>query len=827
MSMKKVAVLLALASCLGIGGYLVAARVLGGTDAHAVPLETAALAPSGEGLQEAQLGGAARAPAVELQAGSPVADPSAHDLVMEVVREGGQAAARALVALVDANGAVASARTDAEGRCSFAASKGSGHLYVRDEAALPHHETVELDAGRRTIVLPQGGELSGRLVLKGDAPFPRIDLRLTPDTAPVGLAEAGLAVFEALELVEYGVRKLLVARTTPSADGSFRFRGLEPGWSGLLVLPAELVFVDDSQPTRSSSRVCTRAATGLELGVAYRPRIIGRLVDAATREPLASFGFNGIVTFADGNTTYMGARSGEDGRFTIALEHRTDATQLAIDLVHGAGGRRARSESTVSWKGPCEPFDAGEIECTFVVGRPIVVRAVDPGGAPLPGSRADIRDLETVTADEQGVATFAAVPPEASEMRVAAPGHAIATVPLSAATASPLEVVLVPTNRLTIVLPREAAGRGDLVVELVSRQLLFGGKSRIYDWIRSESMVGRCLSADGDQGTKEGRVRFGFDTDGLLEVDGIQTGVPFRIRLVGSTFRGAGPATLAELAIDSLGPDERRRVDLVLDPISARSLYVLRGRAIDEQGRPILGAGIATIFDADTILAHTELDGSFRLDLTDQVLVDVEVTKRGYVPFRVRRWNLTSGRILDATLRRGHDLRVELVDDKGRAIRAAELRAWTAVFGSARGVEGGTPGVFTVCDLPIERAEITVDVGGKRYERRQDAPGDTLRIVLPEHGRLEVAWSFAGEPDPSKSYQLALRSVGSDGAMQTKWTPWVDRVMDHVFESVLPGNYTIGLEVDSNASDDARVYAPLREPVRVTITAEAHVRVDL
>ncbi len=44
---------------------------------------------------------------------------------------------------------------------------------------------------------------------------------------------------------------------------------------------------------------------------------------------------------------------------------------------------------------------------------------------------------------------------------------------------------------------------------------------------------------------------------------------------------------------------------------------------------------------------------------------------------------------------------------------------------------------------------------------------------------------------------------------------------------VLPGDYTIGLEVDSNASDDARVYAPLGEPIRVTIAPNARVRVDL
>jgi hypothetical protein len=66
-----------------------------------------------------------------------------------------------------------------------------------------------------------------------------------------------------------------------------------------------------------------------------------------------------------------------------------------------------------------------------------------------------------------------------------------------------------------------------------------------------------------------------------------------------------------------------------------------------------------------------------------------------------------------------------------------------------------------------------------------------------------------------------LRPIGSDNVEQLEWTPWPDRVTAHTFESVLPGEYTIGFEVGSvrNADDTSFIYEPIRPPAHITITA--------
>jgi hypothetical protein len=139
----------------------------------------------------------------------------------------------------------------------------------------------------------------------------------------------------------------------------------------------------------------------------------------------------------------------------------------------------------------------------------------------------------------------------------------------------------------------------------------------------------------------------------------------------------------------------------------------------------------------------------------------------------VRAWDLTTNRVLEATLHRGRDLRVELVDAEGRPIPGARVRAEIAGFGPPWKIENDVAGVHVLCDVPSGRADVEIELAGRTYARSHEGPGDVVRFVLP-------------------------------------------------------GEYTVGLEVGTPSTGDAdTVYAPLREPKRITVRGGETLRLEL
>jgi len=822
MTMKKVALAAGvLGLALSAGGYRLLWRTqeqpVSGVSRDSATLESAQQASAQANLASApSVAGAQR---TSVQGAQDKSSPAGFELLLQ--REGGEPASAALVALVDATGQVSGAKADARGLCGFTARSGPVEVFVRDDGRLPFHARLEsAGAERRTLELPRGEELAGRLWLPDGSAPPRFELQLRGDSAPEGFARANIEVFQALELVRYGAPRF-DARLQTHTDGSFKFQGLPQGWSGGLFLPKELVFVVGGLPTTESARPVAAASRAMALPIAWRPRILGRLIESASGLPLAEAEFEGAVQWSDGGSTIHSARTNAQGRFTIALDYRTDAVGLELQGIRSADKGLAHAGRLPKWDGPCEPFDAGDIECVFPAARALEFHAVDAAGKALAGARGAIDRLSAISANAAGVGVFAAVPLDAQELRVVAPGHAIARVALTPETVSPLRLVLAPANRLTLLLPREAQGRRGLYVELLSRPLLFGGRSRMYDAILRGGMIGNCWSADGDSGTQEGAVRLGFSEQGRIEVEDIRSGVPFRVRL-----RGSEP--LSEIAIDALGPTEQRVIEFSHDCMRGETTHAVRGLVEDEQGRPLLDARIATCFACGRSSATSGPDGGFRIDLSSADPLDIEVSKRGFVPFRARAWDVRSEQLLRARLRRGKDLRVELVDAMGRAIDGAYLSAEVEGFGPPGSIEGGPPGVFTLCDLPEGSVRIVARVAGQLYAEEHDTSAGVARLLLPEHARLEVSWLWREPADDAKDYRLVLRPQAGVGAEQIGWTPFPERVLRHEFASVLPGEYTLGFEVGSPNADGSDLdYAPLQEAVHVKLVGGQTTRVEL
>jgi RNA polymerase sigma-70 factor (ECF subfamily) len=830
MTTKKLSLVLAvIVLCVATVGYLAATKTRGSETVSSSPNGAQLAQGTADGSRGASNVDSARAEALIADSrGSLASTRESEALELEVVREDREPVREARVVVVDSAGVLASAKTDANGRCSLPGSTNTADVYVREDARLPYHTTIEVAAGRRTIELPRGGELSGRLQLTSGEPLPPIELRLSTDTAPAGFAKANLGVFRALGLVEYDTKDVF-ARTQSGANGSFRFCGLTKDWSGSLRLPMELMFALDSVATGSNERAFPSAMAELNLPVVFRPRIIGRLVDVATGVPVESHS-NCSIKWSDGTSMVVAVRSGVDGRFTIALDGRTDAKELEFGRV--AGGRLVHATVPVAWEEASTLFDAGDIECELPASRRLVFHAVAADGKPLVGVRAQIGELDFVDANENGVGVFPAVPLDEKELLVAAAGYAITSVALAPDTASPVEVRLEPTNLLTVALPVEVAERRNLRLALISKEPLFRNKNRIYDSLRREGMLGRCTSASGYSNGQEGRVVFAFSPDGRIELEGIRTAVPFRVRLTDSRFVFADSEgdTLAEVAVDALGAGEQRRIELSIDPAQMKSMKLLRIRAVNEHALPVFHAGISVQWPGDLILGHTDLDGRFGLEMTAGKPANIQVQKRGFVPFRALRVDASTADSLEARLVRGRDLRVEVVDTTGRPVDVTRLSADITGFGPPWKIEDSGTGVFTLCDLPPGVAEITAEVGGRKYTRSQDTGSNLVRVVLPVPGALEVRWPVIGTADdtPRIYYRLALRPMATTGEPLFHELYSHDPSHAHTFAALAPGEYSLALEsaARSGASDDL-VYAAMRAPIKVTIVAGETQRIEL
>jgi hypothetical protein len=352
----------------------------------------------------------------------------------------------------------------------------------------------------------------------------------------------------------------------------------------------------------------------------------------------------------------------------------------------------------------------------------------------------------------------------------------------------------------------------------------------MYDTRLRGGMVGACRFADGDLGTQQGMVQFSFSPLGRIEVEDVQTGVPFSVQLFG--MRALGPSAkvglLAEIAIDSLGTTEQRRIDFTLDPAELELPGGVRGQVLDEQGRPVLGAGISTCIACDMRIATSDLDGVFLINTARRSTIDVEVYKRGFVPFRVRDWDVRSGRALEARLARGRDLRLVAVDAQDRPIDGVVLRAEIDGFGLVAQIESGPIGVFTLRDLPEGIVQLAWNVGGVRYLQTQRSDAGLARIVLPEHGRLDATWQWRAALDNKLEYRLLLRPLDAALPVLIGWTPSPERVESCVFPSVLPGEYELGFEVrrPSEAAQEA-AYAPLHAPTQLRVSGGTTTQVKL
>src|SRR5688572_815218 len=368
-----------------------------------------------------------------------------------------------LVALLPGEGAELEARrTDRDGWLELPASADAREVLIEREDAFAFRATLEPGGGERELVLPEGTELEGRLVVDGQAPARPLALEIYPSAS----ADERISVED-----EDVLRALVRGRVRRRTDASGRFarRGADPdnGYSvGLPFGYARPGSAAVASPYVRNTLHVPRPRRDIVLEVEHLPSIQGRLVEADGRTPTA-----GLVecrfTWANGTNMDSGARAGEDGWFELFPDEPWRAIRLDY---WGLPGERGRASASFERERIEPGWDLGDLR--LAQGRVVTLRVLDPEGRPVQGAQTD---LEGAATDERGEATFRDV--TAASVRVGARGYHETKVSLPP-DAEVVTATLEPAPELLLELQdRDGTPTGELVVELCADRWMFDRES--------------------------------------------------------------------------------------------------------------------------------------------------------------------------------------------------------------------------------------------------------------------------------------------------------------------------------------------------------------
>jgi hypothetical protein len=290
-------------------------------------------------------------------------------------------------------------------------------------------------------------------------------------------------------------------------------------------------------------------------------------------------------------------------------------------------------------------------------------------------------------------------------------------------------------------------------------------------------------------------VSYPLERSGSIRAVGLRPGAPFTVRL-----KDTLDAVLHE-GVWTLGEGEERLVEIPLAAPPRR----LEVRVTDLEGRPLedvsveIGSGEPLprgrpgepirIFERLRSVARSDAAGLFRFEGLYADVVDLSVSKPGFVSWRDRALRVPADRApVVVRLEPGQTVQLRIHDQAGRPV----LRARIPEVGgaAARLVEDGN---FRWVDLPRGTTTLRVIVAGRTYELAHDTAVPEARLVVPVHGALRVRWEVL--PDQTGPLHVQLTPTGSDGAALTEVVhPAPGRPEgDVLLPLVLPGEYHVEL----------------------------------
>lgn len=521
----------------------------------------------------------------------------------------------------------------------------------------------------------------------------------------------------------------------------------------------------------------------------------------------------------------QGITTGQQGGFRCLFAERTDVEALEFTRVRSAEGRTFEAPARIELAERDDPTDVGDVACEPEDVRTLALRTVDPEGRPVPSAKITIRGEGDVRTDERGRATLPSVPLSEPDLRIRAEGFATAMLDPLSFSDSESTVVLRPTNELAIqVAPVSSSMAGIPRVAVVGSQPLFGPVgpgARARE--RPRTSAGRFVGGSTERGDTRFEWQFAPDAEGRLVFEELRPGLPFEVRLL-DPFGGL----LASRACEPLGASERRVIDLRPD----RPVRTIAGRIVDAEGRPIARAHVLYSGEKSGFGVPAGADGRFRLEHALEDSFNIGITKRGYAPATLHASDFPAdGSELAIRLERAHDVRVSLVDPTGSPVSGARVdvrRAGPEGAAILQRLEEASPGEFPLRDATEGEVTFLIEVGGGWYEHRHRTSEPIARIELPASGRVECRWPVDLRADEGHWYQVTLRSPEADRRAIVGWTPSFPKPAEASFPTVLPGTWTIGIEVaERRAGDQAPVFVPLHAPKTIEVRTGETTRVEL
>lgn len=693
-----------------------------------------------------------------------VAPPvEAASLDILVVDASGTPSPDALVVRLGERVEFARAVTNAAGRVSFPGLGAAGHLVAQSADGPPTLLSLAELTGRHEVVVREGTTLSGWLTEDGDPPREPVAITLVTfeDT------------FEALDeelrerLADAGVRLGRREQET-SEDGSFGFHGLPADWSGSLQLPTTHRFLEAPRAAQlgweGRSATLRSPSTGLALRTMRLPPARGRVLDAATRKPIAGASLAIWASFGEHDQTpLITMLTDAQGRFLLGLCPGGSSRRIAW---RDPAQRRPleRLSVTVDGVDDClgieRQFDPVEIgpdgdlgDLLLPRGRSLHLRVVDTAGEPIPGAIVSPRPMSSPT-DSDGRTRLRGVPPERESVFVGSPVHRIRDVPIGSrgvAPDDPLEVVLEPGNRLEISVicePREA------VEEMRVR---LAGSGRLYEigkpgWgthLHAELGSGRMsVSSSSDEWEY---TDYTLDAEGRLTLLHLAPGVEMEV-----TVR-VGELELARTRLRGPGPGETVRQELVVE----RRPLTVDVAVVDATGHPVPRASVRLDGIDAGGLARTDVSGLARFERVWAAEGPASLTVRcdGYAARRVGELVIEHESSLPTVvLERGRNLHVEIVDELGVPLDVDLVRALAEGFPGAR-AELRVGGGFELTDLPEGPLALEITYAHRTFSRTHSARESFTKLVLPVHGALECSMSPGARRTDDEWYVLHLRAL--------------------------------------------------------------------
>jgi small nuclear ribonucleoprotein (snRNP)-like protein len=682
--------------------------------------------------------------------------------------------------------------------------------------------TIHLGSGRHDLGVWKTGAGGARLG----------DLEVTPGMDPLRIAlRKGVAirgrVMDGASPVKGGMigargTAMSFASAVVNEDGTFVIEAPEPG-------VYEITFQSDEDTLQET---VTAPADDVVLTLAGKGSVHGRVLDAATRQPIRTFD----VTTAD---AYNVTSVEDEPEFTLPL--RAGDTELVITA---KGYQRATQHVTVM------ASKTTEVTVLLTKGRTLRGRITSDDGSPLEDVMVSAGEaMSDAAADGMYEITL---PATAQTLEVSATGAVRKTIAIGAGTTDSQRDVVLSRGRSVrgrVVAP-DGTGAHNAIVSAFSTHAyqqahtdedgafaMTGLTAEPYDFTAMHATLGSAERQSIDIGSVDEVILRIAESKGRGTVTGIVRGFEkseWMMAVVQSGGRTAyagrdgryrlenlpaGEIDLRLMAQTANGDVATQSAKITLaDGGEAEANFDLRAEAsvhgvVNEGDEPAKGRSIRFVSGEAARSTRTGANGEYEIKAMDAGTYEVTVSTSGNRTFTATRTIKGNDRF---------DIRIEwsriegrVVDEQGTAIDGAELSIFPS-HDSSRSVEtkSDSTGAFIATFAQASSVTVRAEKAGFTTTTQQFTPGAAPIVLTMQRGDgLRVRLVDARDGRTLDGYAVAVNDAGAVVARAS------DTASDGTLTVPVPsGTYRIAVSATNYASSSMRATVPRQGELRFSLT---------